>query len=40
MSLSISSDSFLAVRLFEKEAHPFRENGYDVLPVFAFWALF
>ena len=28
------------LRLFEKEAHPFRENGCDVLPVFAFWALF
>ena len=25
------------LRLFEKEAHPFRENGCDVLPVFAFW---
>ena len=28
------------LRLFEKEAHPFRENGYDVLPVFACWDLF
>ena len=28
------------LRLFEKEAHPFRENGCDALPVFAFWALF
>ena len=28
------------LRLFEKEAHPFRENGCDVLPVFAFWRVF
>ncbi len=27
-------------QIISKEAHPFRENGYDVLPVFAFLGAF